>query len=450
MGQSISYDNRLYAHDVRGSVAHARMLARQGIISSDDADAIVAGLESIKADIDSGIFSFAEDLEDIHMNIESNLTKRVGEVGGKLHSGRSRNDQIATDIRLYLRDEIDAIIVLVRAVQRELICLAEAHVETILPGFTHLQHAQPVVLGHYCLAYTEMLDRDVGRLDDCRTRLNVCPLGSGAIAGTTLPIDRESTAKELGFEGICRNSMDATSDRDFAIEMMSAVSIIMMHLSRMSEDFVFWMSQEAGWIEFGDGFCTGSSLMPQKKNPDMCELTRGKTGRVYGNLIALLTIMKGIPLCYNRDMQEDKEPMFDSIDTVKLVLQVYGPMLATVKVHNDRMLLSASDPALMATDLAEWLVRHGVPFRQAHHRVGHLVSRARDLGLPLDKLSLEQIKESVPEATEECMVLWDPVSSVRARNIPGGTAPDQVRSQLVFWKSQTKNWPGLSHPDPHE
>mmetsp|Transcript_9279 Transcript_9279/g.18909 ORF Transcript_9279/g.18909 Transcript_9279/m.18909 type:complete len:355 (-) Transcript_9279:96-1160(-) len=336
MGQSISYDNRLYAHDVRGSVAHARMLARQGIISSDDADAIVAGLESIKADIDSGIFSFAEDLEDIHMNIESNLTKRVGEVGGKLHSGRSRNDQIATDIRLYLRDEIDAIIVLVRAVQRELICLAEAHVETILPGFTHLQHAQPVVLGHYCLAYTEMLDRDVGRLDDCRTRLNVCPLGSGAIAGTTLPIDRESTAKELGFEGICRNSMDATSDRDFAIEMMSAVSIIMMHLSRMSEDFVFWMSQEAGWIEFGDSFCTGSSLMPQKKNPDMCELTRGKTGRVYGNLIALLTIMKGIPLCYNRDMQEDKEPMFDSIDTVKLVLQVYGPMLATVKVHNDR------------------------------------------------------------------------------------------------------------------
>eukprot|EP00180_Rhodochaete_pulchella_P000535 Plantae.Rhodophyta-Rhodochaete_pulchella.ctg1383.p1 GENE.Plantae.Rhodophyta-Rhodochaete_pulchella.ctg1383~~Plantae.Rhodophyta-Rhodochaete_pulchella.ctg1383.p1 ORF type:complete len:446 (-),score=66.26 Plantae.Rhodophyta-Rhodochaete_pulchella.ctg1383:1397-2734(-) len=436
MGESVSYDKRMYAQDIRGSSAHARMLARQGIIPPEDADAIVEGLASIKADIEAGSFEFSTDLEDIHMNIEAALTKRIGPAGARLHSARSRNDQVATDVRLYLRDEISDIKKLVRDMQCVLITLADEHKETILPGFTHLQHAQPVVLGHSLLAYTEMFDRDVGRLDDCFRRINVLPLGSGALAGTTLPIDREYVAKDLDFGGISRNSMDAVSDRDFGIELVSDISIIMMHLSRLSEDLIFWMSQECAWIELGDDFCTGSSLMPQKKNPDMCELTRGKTGRVYGDLVTLLSIMKGMPLCYNRDMQEDKEPIFDAIDTGKLCLSVFAPMLASMRVNKERMYEAASDPALMATDLAEWLVKHNVPFRDAHHRVGKLVGYAKTNSKRLDQLTLEQMRLSVPEATEECLTLWKPENSVALRDVPGGTAPRQVAQQVHAWKSK--------------
>jgi argininosuccinate lyase len=374
-------------------------------------------------------------LEDVHMNIEHRLTELIGAPGAKLHSGRSRNDQVATDLRLHLRDESDVILDSIKAVQVSLVNLAKHHTDTILPGFTHLQHAQPVVLGHYLLAYAEMLNRDASRVRDWRKRMNYLPLGAGALAGCTLPLDREWVAKELGFEGVLNNSMDAVADRDFAIELVAALSTLMMHMSRISEDIIFWMSQEASWVELGDEFCTGSSLMPQKKNPDMCELTRGKASRVYGDLVTLLSMMKGLPLTYNRDMQEDKEPIFDAIDTSKLVLAVYAPMIASMRVNKGRMLEAASDPALMATDLAEWLVKNGVPFREAHHRVGRLVGYSRKSNIALDKLTLDQIKESVPEANEEVLGLWKPQKSVAARDIIGATAPRQVRYQLdTRWK----------------
>lgn len=431
LGQSVTFDRRLYKHDILCSQAHARMLAHQSIIPESDAEAIVSGLDAVRAEIDAGTFEWSEALEDVHMNVESRLTALIGAPGARLHSGRSRNDQVATGVRMYLRDEADEILMAVRRVQKSLVKLAEGHVETVLPGFTHLQHAQPIVLSHYLLAYTEMLERDAGRLMDWRKRVNVLPLGASALAGSTLPLNREFVAKELGFEGVCANSLDAVSDRDFAIELVAVISMIMMHLSRMSEDIIFWMSQEAGWVELGDEFCTGSSLMPQKKNPDMCELTRGKTARVYGDLTTLLTIMKGIPLAYNRDMQEDKEPVFDAVDTVKLVLSVFAPMIASMRVNKDRMYDAASDPALMATDLAEWLVKQGVPFRDAHHRVGKLVGYSRKEGVPLDKLSLEQMRISVPEANEECLHLWKPEQSVALRNIFGGTAPEQTKHQIM-------------------
>lgn len=430
MGESISYDRRMSKHDILGSKAHAKMLAKQGIIPEDDAEAIVKGLERVNMEIESGQFKWSTDLEDVHMNIEDRLTKIIGAPGARLHSGRSRNDQVATDLRLYLRDEVDLIRGYIVELQRSLVVLASENSDTILPGFTHLQHAQPIVLAHYLLAYTEMLDRDLSRINDWKARMNYLPLGAGALAGCTLPLDREFVAKELGFTGVCCNSLDAVSDRDFAIELVSLCSIVMMHLSRLSEDLIFWMSQEAGWIELGDAFCTGSSLMPQKKNPDMCELTRGKTARVYGDLTTLLTMMKGLPLAYNRDMQEDKEPIFDAIDTVRLVLSVYGPMIASMRVNKDRMYAAASDPALMATDLAEWLVKQGVPFRDAHHRVGRLVGYSKTNGISLDKLTLEQIKISVPEANEECLAMWKPEQSVALRNIVGGTAPEQTLAQI--------------------
>lgn len=430
MGESISYDRRLYKHDIRGSKAHAQMLARQRIIPESDAQAIVSGLDQIQAEIESNEFEWSEALEDVHMNIESRLTKLIGPSGARLHAGRSRNDQVATDFRLYLRDEVDVVRTYVVDVQRALVKLATQHKETVMPGFTHLQHAQPIVLAHYLLAYTEMLQRDVSRLDDWRKRMNYLPLGSSALAGSTLPLDRSWVAEKLGFDGLCENSLDAVSDRDFAIELVSVCSMLMMHLSRISEDIIFWMSQEAGWVELGDDFCTGSSLMPQKKNPDMCELTRGKTARVYGNLTTLLTIMKGIPLAYNRDMQEDKEPVFDALDTVKLVLSVYAPMIQSMKVNKDRMYDAASDPALMATDLAEWLVKQGMPFRDSHHRVGKLVGYGRKIGVALDKLTLEQMKSVIPEANEECLELWKPERSVALRDLPGGTAPAQAAHQL--------------------
>lgn len=434
--ESISYDRRLYPYDIQGSIAHATMLARQGIIPQADADAIIAGLNAIRADIDAGNFPFATELEDIHMNIEARLTERIGQPGARLHTGRSRNDQIATDERLFLRAEDDLTVALVRDLQRALVRLADQHGDAIMPGFTHLQHAQPVFFGHHLLAYVEMLARDAERLQDARKRINRLPLGAGAIAGSTLPLDREFVAEQLGFESVLRNSMDAVADRDTLVEFLSCLAIIAMHLSRLSEDIILWFSQEFAFIELGDAFTTGSSLMPQKKNPDVAELTRGKTGRVYGHLMALLTTLKGLPLTYNRDLQEDKEGLFDALDTVKLSLATLTAMLGTLRPRRDRMAAAAADPALEATDLAEWLVRQGVPFRDAHHQVGAFVGWCAAHGKELDQATLDEMRQSIPTATEECLGLFRPEASANARDLIGGTALRQVRAQTDFWKQQ--------------
>ena len=436
--ESISYDQRLYPYDILGSQAHVRMLAKAGIITKKEAEAIVSELDQIKSRIDQGEFAFKESLEDIHMNIEAALIEALGPVGAKVHTGRSRNDQVATDERLYLRAEADEIRDLARGLQQALVQLAAKHTETILPGFTHLQHAQPVVFAHHLLAYVEMLERDRTRLADCRDRLNRLPLGSGAIAGSTLPLDRPFVAKELGFRGVLRNSMDAVADRDYIVEFLSTLAIIAMHTSRLAEDLILWSSQEFTFIELDDAFCTGSSLMPQKKNPDVAELTRGKTGRVYGHLMAILTTLKGLPLTYNRDMQEDKEGLFDAIDTVKLILATLAPMMAGAKVNVERMAAAAADPALMATDLAEWLVCQGVPFRDAHHQVGRFVGDCKKRGIGLDQATLKQMREAIPKAKAECLKLFDPRRSVAARTTLGGTAPELVKKQILFWQRELK------------
>ena len=434
--ESISYDQRMYAQDIRGSIAHVKMLSKQGIIPAEDAVKIEKELKDIKVLIDAGNFEFKEELEDIHMNIESKLIENIGDAGARLHTARSRNDQVVTDTRLYLRDEIDQLMELVDGMKSSLVTVAAANSSAYLPGFTHLQNAQPVLFAHHLLAYVEMFDRDKSRLADCRKRMNVCPLGSAALAGSTFNIDREFVAKELDFDGITRNSMDAVSDRDFAIELCAALSIMAMHFSRFSEDIILWMSQQFKFIDLGDAFCTGSSIMPQKKNPDIAEISRGKTGRIYGALMSLLTITKGLPMTYNRDLQEDKEGLFDAIDTSKMVLSVFAPMIKTIIVKEDHMAKSASDPALMATDLAEWLVKQGMPFRTAHHRVGSLVKYSEVNMIPMNKLTLEQMRESVPEAREECLGLFDPQSCVNARTVTGGTAPSEVAKQLDFWKKE--------------
>ncbi|MDQ0288427.1 argininosuccinate lyase [Oligosphaera ethanolica] len=436
--ESISYDRRLYPFDIQGSIAHARMLGRQGIIPAADVEAIVAGLTAIKADIDAGTFEFREDLEDIHMNIEAQLTARIGTAGARLHTGRSRNDQVATDERLYLRHEADQMRAHLASLQRVLVGLADAHAAVIMPGFTHLQHAQPVLFAHHLLAYVEMFARDRERLADCRKRINRLPLGAGAIAGCTLPLDREGVARELGFDAVLRNSMDAVGDRDCLVEFLSALAICAMHLSRLAEDVIIWFSQEFAFIELGDAFTTGSSLMPQKKNPDVAELARGKTGRVYGHLMALLTTMKGLPLTYNRDMQEDKEGLFDAIDTVSLTLLTMAAMLKTLRPRAQRMREAASDPSLMATDLAEWLVKQGVPFRDAHHQVGHFVGFCQQRGIALNQASLDDMRQFLPLATDECLALFDCARSIAGRNLTGGTAPAQVATQIAFWKEQLK------------
>ena len=439
--ESISFDHRLYAHDIRGSIAHVRMLAKTGIIPVAEADQIVDELDCIKAKIDEEKFDFQKQYEDIHMNIEKSLIDKLGETGARIHTARSRNDQVATDMRLYVRDEIDELLTLINKLQISFVFLADRYSSVIMPGFTHLQHAQPVLFSHHLLAYVEMFERDNSRLEDCRRRLNFLPLGAGALAGTTLPIDRDWVASQLGFQGILRNSMDAVSDRDFAIELLAGLSIFMMHISRISEDIIFWISKECLFIEIGDEFCTGSSLMPQKKNPDMAELSRGKTGRVYGDLMALLTIMKGLPLCYNRDMQEDKEPLFDAIDTVKMVLSIYTPMLQSITLLEDRMKDAATDALLMATDLVEWLVRSGMSFRSAHYKVGQLVAFCQSNNLELNAITMKQMKKIIPEANEECLLLFSPEKSVQARNVRGGTSPDQVKRQIAFWKQKLHGEP---------
>ena len=433
-GESVSFDQRLFEHDIMGSIAHVEMLAKTNLIPGEDAESIKKELLEIKARIKKNDFKFEEALEDIHMNIEKNLIDKLGDVGARIHTARSRNDQIATDIRLYLRDEIDDISGIIRGLQSTLVGLSEKYLEIIIPGFTHLQNAQPVLFSHYLLAYVEMFERDHSRLRDCKSRFNFLPLGSGALASTTLPIDRDYVAEKLGFDGLTRNSMDAVSDRDFIIEFLADLSILMMHISRLSEDIIYYVSDACSFLELDDAFCTGSSLMPQKKNPDVAELSRGKVGRVYGALISLLTIMKGLPLCYNRDIQEDKEPLFDAIDTVKMVLSVYQPMLQSMKVNKERMKEAVSDPLLMATDLAEWLVSKGVPFRTAHHKVGKLIGYCQDNHITVTDIALKQMQEIIPEATDECLSLFDPEKSVRARNIVGGTSPEQVMKQIAFWK----------------
>ena len=431
--ESISFDKRLYKHDIAGSRAHAAMLGASGIIPKKSAEEIIEKLAEVEKAIDDGKVRFDVALEDIHMHIETELIRLLGDEGARVHSARSRNDQVALDTRLYLRDEIREIAGEIKQLQKALLQQAVANKETILPGFTHLQHAQPVLFAHHMLAYVEQFERDIGRLNDCFNRLNVMPLGSGAIAGSTLPIDREFVRKALNFPACTRNSMDSVADRDFACELLSALAIFSMHISRLSEDIILWMSQEFAFVELSDAFCTGSSLMPQKKNPDIAELSRGKTGRMYGNLMAMLTICKGLPMTYNRDLQEDKEPLFDSIDTAKGILSVYPEMIATMKTRPDRMLEAASDPGLMATDLAEALVKKGVPFRHAHHKVGALVKYCAENGKKMDRLSLEEMRKVIPEADESMLQLFSPVSAVTLRKSYGGTGYEQVASQIDFW-----------------
>jgi len=427
---SIEFDQRLYAYDIRGSKAHAEMLGRQAIIDVADAEKIIAGLDEILKDIEAGKIEFSVELEDIHMNVESRLIERIGAVGGKLHTGRSRNDQVALDIRLYLRDEIDTILTYLAALEAALIKQAEQNLDVIMPGFTHLQTAQPVLYSHHMLAYREMIARDASRLVDLRARFNVMPLGAGALAGTTFPIDREWVAEQLGFDGVTRNSLDSVSDRDFAIEFCSFASILMMHLSRLSEELVLWSSASFNFIELSDAFCTGSSIMPQKKNPDVPELVRGKTGRVYGNLMSMLTLMKSLPLAYNKDMQEDKEPLFDSIDTIKGSLKIFADMIAQMQVKAGNMRNAASQGFSTATDVADYCVRKGLPFRQAHEVVGKTVRYCVENNKDIPELTLDEFREFSDLIEADIYDFVTLEASVNARKATGGTAREAVEREL--------------------
>jgi len=427
--QSISFDWRLYKQDIAGSIAHARMLAKQGIISDKEAEFIIMGLVSIRQEIEQGSFVFKAELEDIHMNIEARLIEKVGEVGRKLHTARSRNDQIALDMRLFAKEAISDTVQKLKGLQRALLDLAEANQDVIMPGYTHLQRAQPVLFAHHLLAYFEMLERDVSRLRDCLKRADVLPLGSGALAGVPYAIDRQFLAQELGFAAVSENSMDAVSDRDFIVEYQAAASLAMMHISRLAEEIVLWSSAEFGFVELDDAYATGSSIMPQKKNPDVAELARGKTGRVYGNLLAMLTTMKALPLTYNRDMQEDKEGFFDTVDTLISTLGVFAGMIATLKVQGEVTSRAAEEGYSLATDLADYLVRKGIPFREAHGIVGRLVQYATEMGKSFSQLSLSEYQTFSPLFAEDVYSI-SVESSIEARNVPGGTAPQQVREAL--------------------
>ncbi len=428
---SVSFDKRLYAYDIAGSIAHARMLTQVGVLNEAECTAIIDGLTAIRGEIENGTFEWSIALEDVHMNIEARLTERIGVAGKKLHTGRSRNDQVATDIRLYLRDEIDLIAAELRRLQHGLLDLAEREADSIMPGFTHLQVAMPVTFGHHMLAWFENLDRDHGRLRDLRTRMNVMPLGAAALAGTTYPIDRAYTAALLGFDRPAENSLDAVSDRDFAIEFCAFAAMLMMHLSRFSEELILWTSAQFGFIDLPDRFCTGSSIMPQKKNPDVPELVRGKTGRVNGHLVALLTLMKGQPLAYNKDNQEDKEPLFDAIDTVKGSLRVFADMMPAVQPRRERLREAALAGFSTATDLADYLVRKDVAFRDAHEIVGKAVKRGIELGKDLSQLSLAELQTFSAVITADVFAALTLEGSVAARDHLGGTAPTQVRAAIA-------------------
>lgn len=423
---SVGFDQRFAKHDIQGSVAHATMLGRCGILTQEEVDTIIQGLHQVQQEIDAGEFNWSIALEDVHMNVESRLTDIIGTVGKKLHTGRSRNDQVATDIRLWLREEVDNIVELLVKLQSGLLNLAEQHTDTIMPGFTHLQTAQPVSFGHHVMAWFEMLNRDTERLIDARRRINQMPLGSAALAGTTFPIDRSITAELLGFEGICQNSLDAVSDRDFAIEFTSAASILMMHLSRMSEEIILWMSAQFGFVQIPDRFCTGSSIMPQKKNPDVPELVRGKAARVFGQLITLLTLMKNQPLAYNKDNQEDKEPLFDCVDTLTGSLLAFVDMLPNIIPNKENMRAATMKGYATATDLADYLVRRGVPFRDAHEVVGNAVALGIKEGVDLSELKLEQLQQFSDAIGDDVFDYLTLEGSLAARDHLGGTAPNQV------------------------
>ena len=435
-GESVSTDWQLYRHDIAGSIAHARALKSAGILSGEEFEKIESGLRQILAEIEEGSFEFQMDLEDVHMNIEAELTKRIGPAGAKLHTARSRNDQVALDFRLWLREACEALTKKIHGLQSALIGLAERHRNAIMPGYTHLQRAQPVFFSHHLLAYVEMLDRDAGRLRDARARMDAMPLGSGAIAGSTILLDREAVARELGFARVTTNSMDAVGDRDFACEVLAALAIAGMHLSRLSEDVILWASAEFGFLELSDRHTTGSSLMPQKKNPDIAELARGKTGRLYGNLLTLLTVMKGLPLTYNRDMQEDKEAVFDSVKTASDTLAILAEMFSAASLREDRALEAAGDPLLLATDLADRLVDAGVPFRKAHEIVGGLVALARDLNTPLDRLDSAEFLKASPILTPEIVKsTFQLQSAMAARKAIGAPSPNNISRELSRWRS---------------
>ncbi|MGJ8641974.1 MAG: argininosuccinate lyase [Luteolibacter sp.] len=431
-GESISYDWRLYPHDVDGSIAHARAQKNAGLLTEDEFSLIEKGLREIEADIKEGKFEFRTSLEDIHMNIEAELTKRIGAVGGKLHTARSRNDQVATDTRLYCRTQIDELNAAISALQKTLVDQASKYAGAVMPGYTHLQRGQPVTVGHHLLAYVEMLQRDKGRLNDCRRRLNVSPLGSGALAGSTINLDREAIADELGFDSVTRNSMDAIADRDYIAELLFIISLCGVHLSRLSEDLILWCSSEFGFVTLSDAHTTGSSLMPQKKNPDVCEITRGKTGRLVGNLMNLLVAVKGLPITYNRDLQEDKPPLFDSVDTILLVLAVNTEMIAAMEMREDKCLAAASDPMLLATDLADALVKSGVPFRSAHELVGKAVGESVKTGVPLDEMDLAAID---PAYTEEMKSVFSLGTALAARTNPGAPSVENVKREVERWRA---------------
>jgi argininosuccinate lyase len=432
---SIDFDKRLYHQDIRGSIAHARMLGKQGIIAMADAESIIDGLQDILARIEAGKFDFSVSLEDIHMNIEARLSDAIGDAGKRLHTGRSRNDQVALDIRLYLRDEIVEISAYLDRLVDSLLFQAEQNLEVIMPGYTHLQIAQPILFSHHMLAYVEMFKRDQGRMGDCLKRLNLLPLGAGALAGTTFPIDREYLAEILDFSDVTRNSLDSVSDRDFALEFLVASSIVMMHLSRFSEELILWSTSEFGFIELSDAFCTGSSIMPQKKNPDVPELVRGKTGRVYGNLVALLTVMKSLPLAYNKDMQEDKEPLFDTIDTLKGSLKIFADMVREMKVRAEAMRTAANRGFSTATDVADYLVRKGLPFRDAHEVVGKAVRFCIEHRKDLPEMSLAEWQSFSAMIGGDIFDEITLEASVNARRATGGTAPERVMAEIKRLKS---------------
>jgi argininosuccinate lyase len=439
--ESISFDWRLWRHDIQGSIAHAMMLRKIGVLTNVELRAIVKGLEAIAQEIESGKFRWKVELEDVHMNIEAELTRRVP-AGAKLHTGRSRNDQIALDIRLWLRDEMIELDGELRSLQRALVDLGAKNAAVIIPGYTHLQRAQPVFLAHHLLAYVEMLERDRERLQDCFARVNVCPLGSGALAGSTLPLDREFVAKQLGFTNakdralMSRNSMDAVGDRDFAVEFCAGAALIAAHLSRLAEDVILWASSEFNFIRIADAYTTGSSLMPQKRNPDVAELTRGKAARVIGNLMALLTLLKGLPMTYNRDLQEDKERLFDSVDTVRASASLMAAMLRNTKVNRDACMAAASDPALLATDLADYLVRKGMAFRQAHHAVGALVALAERTGKRLNELTLSEMQSVDKTFGRDALNVFDLDRAMAKRNLIGAPGTKEVAKQLEWWRKK--------------
>jgi argininosuccinate lyase len=438
LSESISFDWRLFKFDIQGSIAHAQALHKAGLLTSEELNQIETGLLGIEKEIEAGSFQFRVELEDIHMNIESSLTARIGPAGAKLHTARSRNDQVALDLRLYLRNECDQVRSLLIDLQRALIEISRRYPEAILPGYTHLQRAQPVLLGHHLLAYVEMLERDKERLTDARKRINRLPLGSGAIAGSTIPIDREFLASLLGFPEVTHNSMDAVSDRDFVAELLFGLAMIGVHLSRLSEDLILFASSEFKFVRISDAFSTGSSLMPQKKNPDVCELTRGKTGRLIGNLVTLLTIVKGLPMTYNRDLQEDKEAVFDSLDQIKLVLAVYAAMVRELEFDSSAMQKAAGDPNLLATDLADYLVLHGVPFRQAHEAIGGLVAYSQQQQKSLPELSLEQYRRFSDHFEPDLYQVFKLETAMIKRVAIGAPSSKNVASELEAWDARLR------------